>query len=219
MPFFVAEIGSNWEGDVEKAKLLINECWYAGANAVKFQMWRAKDLYQGKYKEYELTFQKAVDIKLHCDKLGIEFLCSVFYPEAVDFLETLGVKRYKLASRTMNRENNKDPYVAETVLKVRKTGKPIIYSNGHLYPSPKYSKLYCIPEYPADPAEIDWEEALKCDGFSDHCVGIAEAVKYAKLKPDGIIEKHVKLKDSKGPDAFFSITTQELATLITLSTS
>ncbi len=213
MPFFVAEIGSNWEGDVEKAKLLINECWYAGANAVKFQMWRAKDLYQGKYKEYELTFQKAVDIKLHCDKLGIEFFCSVFYPEAVDFLETLGVNKYKIATRTML---GRDPYSKQTIRAVQKTDKKIIVSNGDI---PESYRLYCIPDYPANPNDISWTEILKYDGFSDHCVGITEAVKYAKLKPDGIIEKHVKLKDSKGPDAFFSITTQELATLITLSTS
>ena len=43
--YFIAEIGSNWEGDMDKAKQLIKECKEAGANAVKFQMWRAKDLY------------------------------------------------------------------------------------------------------------------------------------------------------------------------------
>ena len=41
----VAEIGSNWEGSITKAKKLILECKKAGADAVKFQMWRAEDLY------------------------------------------------------------------------------------------------------------------------------------------------------------------------------
>ena len=41
----VAEIGSNWEGSITKAKKIIRECKKAGANAVKFQMWRAEDLY------------------------------------------------------------------------------------------------------------------------------------------------------------------------------
>jgi len=45
MVFFVAEIGSNWEGDVKKAKSLIAHCKLANISAVKFQMWRQKDLY------------------------------------------------------------------------------------------------------------------------------------------------------------------------------
>ena len=214
--YFIAEIGSNWLGDIQIAKEIIKKCKEAGANAVKFQMWRADDLYQGKYKEYELTFEKAKIIKQYCDFIGIEFFCSVFYPEAVGFLESLGVKRYKLASRTMKVN---DPYSAETIYAVERTRKPIIYSNGSLYPYTKNKKLYCIPEYPANPDKIDWEELLECDGFSDHTLGIEMALKYARLRPDSIIEKHVKLDDNLSPDSPFSITTQELATLITLSTS
>ena len=216
MVFFIAEIGSNWLGDIQIAKEIIKKCKEAGANAVKFQMWRADDLYQGKYKEYELTFEKAKIIKQYCDFIGIEFFCSVFYPEAVGFLESLGVKRYKLASRTMKVN---DPYSAETIYAVERTRKPIIYSNGSLYPYTKNKKLYCIPEYPANPDKIDWKELLECDGFSDHTLGIEMAQKYARLRPDSIIEKHVKLDDNLSPDSPFSITTQELATLITLSTS
>ena len=43
----VAEVASNWEGSIPKAKKLIKECKNAGADAVKFQMWRALDLYEG----------------------------------------------------------------------------------------------------------------------------------------------------------------------------
>ena len=84
---------------------------------------------------------------------------------------------------------------------------------------PRWTQLYCIPEYPANPDDINWKQASMCDGFSDHTLGIDHALNYAIQNPDKILEKHVKLVDSKGPDAFFSITTQELATLITLSTS
>jgi len=80
-------------------------------------------------------------------------------------------------------------------------------------------RLYCIPEYPAFNKDINWNEIIEYDGFSDHTLGIHAARKYARLKPDGILEKHVKLEDSKSPDAHFSITTQELAHLITLVTS
>ena len=42
----IAEIGSNWEGNIVKGQKIINECKNAGADAVKFQMWRADDLYR-----------------------------------------------------------------------------------------------------------------------------------------------------------------------------
>ena len=41
----IAEIGSNWEGNMNTAEKIIKECKNAGADAVKFQMWRAQDLY------------------------------------------------------------------------------------------------------------------------------------------------------------------------------
>ena len=43
----IAEIASNWEGSLSKAKKLLQESKDAGADAVKFQMWRANDLYKG----------------------------------------------------------------------------------------------------------------------------------------------------------------------------
>jgi len=179
-------------------------------------MWRAKDLYDGKYKKYELTIPKAVKIKQYADEIGIEFFCSVFYPEAVTVLETLGVKRYKLATRTMRCE---DFHAIDTILAVRKTDKDVIYSNGFPSPLSNHKQLYCIPEYPADPKDIDWDALLELDGFSDHTIGIGSALRYGRLHPDGILEKHIKLIDSKSPDAHFSITTQELAYLMTVLTS
>jgi len=221
----VAEIGSNWEGDVKKAYQLIKECKEAGADAVKFQMWRAKDLYDWKYKKYELTFPKMVKIKQYADEIGMEFFCSVFYPEAVKALETMGVKRYKIASRTCIK---KDPYWRETVEAVHKTGKPVIVSHGikenwfetqQWFDMKLTDDLYCISEYPAYEKDIDWDDMRNFDGFSDHTLGIKSALKYCKMFPDKILEKHIKLEDSKSPDAHFSITTQELAYLITKVTS
>ena len=43
--FITAEIGSNWEGSYIKAKKIIRECKKAGVDAVKFQMWKAEELY------------------------------------------------------------------------------------------------------------------------------------------------------------------------------
>ena len=131
--FVVAEIGSNWEGDTKKAEGIIKECKKAGADAVKFQMWRAANLYKKTHPNWkeiiksELTFEKAKQIKKIADKNHIEFFCSAFYPEGVDFLEGIGVKKYKIASRTCLQ---KDPYSSETLKRKSLTKKSIFISMG-----------------------------------------------------------------------------------------
>jgi len=129
------------------------------------------------------------------------------------------VKLFKIASRTFTLV---DPYSVETLATIADSKIPVIYSDGFFKVKlkPKSSReLFCIPEYPAAPSDIDWDKIGHYDGFSDHTPGIETALKYCKKYPDKILEKHVKLPDSKGPDAFFSITTQELAQLIILSKS
>ena len=107
--FIVAEIASNWEGSVPTAKKLIRESKKSGANAVKFQMWRASDLYKGHpdwkmIKKSELTPKQARILKRYSDQVGIEFFCSGFYPEAIEFLDSIKVKRHKRASRSKHKE-------------------------------------------------------------------------------------------------------------------
>ena len=103
--FVAAEIGSNWEGNFQKAKKIIKECKNAGADAVKFQMWRAGDLYKKSHpnwnniKKSELSFQMVKKLKDFSDNEKIEFFCSAFYPEAVKFLVSINVKKFKVASR------------------------------------------------------------------------------------------------------------------------
>ena len=230
--FVVAEIASNWEGDFIKAKKLIQESKKAGADAVKFQMWRAKDLYSNSHPEWkfikksELTFEKAKKIKKIADSEGIEFFCSAFFPEAISFLETIGVKKYKIASRTCLL---KDPKSKETLLQKSQTKKPVFISMGmggnkkqieKIFSKNKVTFCYCISEYPTDIKKIDWQKAKKFDGFSDHTLGITAPILFTVLKKQEgtkqiMIEKHVKLKKSKGPDASTSIDTDELAQLVT----
>lgn len=227
----ISEIGSNWEGDLAKAKKLVYESKVAGADLVKFQMWRALDLYSEKHpnwnviKKSELTFEKAKRIKEYADKIGIEFFCSAFYPEAIDFLESVGVKRYKVASRTCI---FKDPFSEQVLEKKAETKKPIIVSMGmggnankikRIFAKNKTTFCYCISKYPLSFSEINWKRAIEYDGFSDHTMGITAAIVYTVLKKQQaanhiIIEKHVKLKNSKGPDAATSIDTEELADLV-----
>ena len=228
----IAEIGSNWEGSILKAKKIIQECKMAGADAIKFQMWRASDLYSSTHpqwkviKKSELTFDKAEKIKKISDQLGIDFFCSVFYPEGVNFLESLKVKQYKVASRTCLM---KDPFSFETLTAKAKTRKPIIISMGMGGDKPKIKKIfsknpttycYCISDYPLNFRKINWKEAIKFDGFSDHTLGITASILFTAFKKQKnsssiLIEKHVKSKNSKGPDASTSIDTLQLKELIT----
>jgi N,N'-diacetyllegionaminate synthase len=227
----IAEIGSNWEGSVSKAEKIINECKKAGADAVKFQMWRAKDLYSENHlnwkeiKKSELTFEKAKKIKKIADDLKIEFICSAFYPEAVTFLESLDVVTYKVASRTCLL---KDPFSLDTLQNKASTKKHIIISMGmggnkkkiqNIFLKNKITFCYCISDYPLNFNKINWNKAVNFDGFSDHTMGITAPVLFATLKKQKkskqiIIEKHVKLKNSKGPDASTSIDTKQLSDLI-----
>ena len=229
----VAEIASNWEGNITKAKKLIKECKKAGANAVKFQVWRATDLYNEKHpnwkeiKKSELTFENIKLLKDFADKNNIDFFCSLFYPEAVEFLNSLNVKMYKVASRTCL---FKDPYSYETLQKEAETGKPIIISMGmggnknkikKIFSKNKVTFCYCISEYPTAFNKIQWNEAKKYDGFSDHTLGIIAPIVFSILKKQQganhvIIEKHVKLKNSKGPDASSSIDTSQLAEMVSM---
>ena len=229
--FVVSEIGTNWEGSFFKARKLIQESKNAGADAVKFQMWRASDLFSPKIPEWndikrsQVSFKDAKKLKEISDEIGIEFFCSAFYPEAVDFLESLNVKRYKIASRT---SIFKDVGSLETLTGKANTKKPAIISMGFggnrknlekIFAKNKTTFCYCIPEYPLDINKINWKKALEFDGFSDHTLGILASIIFATLKKrqntkNIIIEKHVKLKNSKGPDAPSSITVEELSALV-----
>lgn len=227
--FLISEIGSNWEGSISTAKKLIKKSKNAGADAVKFQMWRTEDLYPKhplikKIKKTELTFNNIQRLKSFSDSIGIEFFCSVFYPEAVDFLESIGVKRYKIASRTCIL---KDPLSIETLSAVNQTKKPTIVSMGMGGNKKNIEKalsknqvkfLYCISQYPLKINKIDWKFAVKHSGFSDHTLGITAPLIFTTLmkfhkQKQIIIEKHVKLEHSKSLDASTSIDTDQLKKL------
>ena len=149
----------------------------------------------------------------------------MFFPEAVDFLESINVKRYKIASR---RCLLKDPFALETLKKKASTKKPVIVSMGmggnrkkieNIFSKNQKTFCYCISEYPVDINKINWKNAIKFDGFSDHTLGIIAPIIFTILKKIKnskkiYIEKHVKLKNSKGPDASTSITTEQLKELM-----
>ncbi len=115
--FIIAEAGVNHNGELRLALRLCDEAAATGANAVKFQTFRAEDLavrgaptaqYQARQtgqqdqfamlQALELSEADHVAIRDHCLRLGIEFFSTPFSVEAVGLLQRLGVARLKLSS-------------------------------------------------------------------------------------------------------------------------
>ncbi len=115
--FVIAEIGHNHQGSVKIAKKLILKAKEAGANAVKFQKRSNRNLYTkeffnkpydhpnsfaktyGLHREFlELNFKQYKELQKYAKKLDILFFATPFDFESVDFLESLKVPCYKIAS-------------------------------------------------------------------------------------------------------------------------
>lgn len=226
----IAEIGSNWQGDIDLGKFHIKKAKESGATHVKFQMWRTEDIYEtsdpnwNEIKKSELNEDAAIELKNYADKLDIKWFCSVFYPESVEFLESINVEMYKIASWTTALKHK---FALETIQKVGKTKKQTFISTGNgiekntiekQFEQKTFQYTYCIAKYPALDQDIIWSKVLKYDFFSDHTLGITIPLTFVILKNslhvrDIFIEKHVKLDNSTGPDAPFSITFDELQNL------
>lgn len=139
--FLIAEAGVNHNGRLDLALQLVDAARAAGADAVKFQTFRAEDLalpgaataaYQegntgetdqfAMLRKLELSAEQHQAIAAHCAQVGIEFLSTPFSEGAVDLLAALGVRRLKLSSgEIVNRP---------LLEKAAATGLPLILSTG-----------------------------------------------------------------------------------------
>ena len=219
----IAEIGQNHNGNLRTAKKLIEKAKNSGADVVKFQIYDAKKLFSkinNPWYDYncktELSFEKVKILHEECKKLKIEFMASVFDAERVDWLEKLGVKRYKIASRSIFDKN--------LINKIIETNKPIIVSLGfwkkESFPksfcNSRVSFLYCISNYPTNLEQIKLSNVCfkKFSGFSDHTIGI-NASKIAMSRGARIIEKHFTLSHKTyGPDHACSMVPTQLEELV-----
>ncbi|HSH92067.1 MAG TPA: N-acetylneuraminate synthase [Ramlibacter sp.] len=139
--FVIAEAGVNHNGDLSMALQLCDAAKAAGADAVKFQTFRAEDLvvpgaptaqYQERatgqqdqfsmLEQLELSRDQHGKIKAHCDSIGIEFFSTPFSIDAVDMLVKLGVRRIKLPSGELTHRRLVEHAAA--------TGLPLIVSTG-----------------------------------------------------------------------------------------
>lgn len=220
----IAECGSNWYP--RHGEALIKACVDAHVSSVKFQLWRAEELYGEdwrKYEPYELPLQKFKEFKEFGDRMRIEVFASCFYVEAVDFLESLGIRRYKIASRTAAL---KIPGSLNVLKRISETGKPVIISTGYGCDWTRLTALFrgkatyldCIPKYPAEVKDFNFGKSSSQykDGYSNHIPSIYPCI-VAVCRGAKIIETHVMLDESfrdKSPDGCCSITINELASLV-----
>jgi sialic acid synthase SpsE len=220
----IAEIGQNFNGDVSLAKELIRLAKINGADVAKFQVYDAKSLFSKNNNEWydyncktELTKEHLEILKDECDNVGVEFMASVFDEERVEWLESLGIKRFKIASRSV--------HDVSLTNKILSTNKPIVVSLGmwnrdefpEIKSSSKVDFLYCISKYPTNLEclnfdNVDFKE--KYSGFSDHTLGIVAPI-VAMSRGAKIIEKHFTLdKNMYGPDHSCSMNPSELNELV-----
>lgn len=196
----IAEIGSNHLGLVEEAKRLIAAAKNAGCQVAKFQAFDESiwtPLAWAKRKHLAMGPEFFAECANVCAILGIEFMCTPCYPEAVEWLNPL-VKRWKIASADVGH--------GELIEAVRATVKPILVSTGFAWAPLWAIPLHCVVSYPASPASYGLNEwlhkvgILREWGLSDHTVGIGTAVAAVALGAS-IVEKHFALPESVGPDA------------------
>jgi len=242
--YVIAEAGLNHNGSVNIAKQLIDLAVEAGADAVKFQkrtvdklaIRAVLDASDGRFPEFGKTYREIREylefdmaqykkIKQYTEERGLDFLCTAFDPDAVDFLEELGVKIYKLASHSATN--------IELLKYLAKTGKQSIMSTGmadmseiktavQIFKKHKTPLLllHCVSAYPTplDECNLNMINVLKESfdlpvGYSGHELGYLPSVTAVAMGAVAI-ERHYTLdnnmvgfdhKMSLGPEDFIAM--------------
>ena len=248
-PFIIAEMSGNHNQSLDRAMAIVDAAAAAGAHAIKLQtytadtitldvragefniadkasLWNEKNLYD-LYKLAYTPWEWHGPLMQRARSLGMVCFSSPFDESAVDYLETLNVPAYKIASF----ENNHLPLIR----KVAETGKPMIISTGmatvaELDEAVRTARaagcndlvlLKCTSTYPASPENCNLltiphlRELFGCEvGLSDHTMGLGVSVA-AVAHGASVIEKHFTLKRTDGGvDSSFSMEPDELRALM-----
>lgn len=248
-PFIIAEMSGNHGQSLDKAMALVDAAAAAGAHALKLQtytpdtitldvhereffiadknsLWQGNSLYN-LYKVAMTPWEWHKPIFDYANSKGMLAFSSPFDLTAVEFLETLNVPCYKIASF----ENIDHGLLAA----VAKTGKPVIMSTGmatqaELAESVEVLRdngckdlilLKCTSNYPARPIDANLRtvphlaQLFNCQvGLSDHTPGVGVSVAAVALGAT-VIEKHFVLDRNGGEvDAEFSLEPHELKMLV-----
>src|SRR6266478_8562387 len=175
--YVIAEAGVNHGGKKERALALVRAAKWAGADAVKFQTFRADRLastrpatlahtkdqpnLQELFKKLELPFDAFRALHKEAKRIGIEFLSTPFDEESADFLYELGVSAYKIASGDITHR----PLIEH----VARKNKPVLLSTGmstgeeiehaidwmHTQANEQVVLLHCVSSYPAKHEELN----------------------------------------------------------------
>lgn len=241
----VAEISGNHLGSLERALAIVDAAALAGADAVKLQTFTPEQMADPDkiveagpwagcnlvdlYRRTHVPREWHEPIFRHARELGLDAFSSVFHPDDVDFLETLGCPMYKIASFELT-DHALIQYAA-------RSGKPLIISTGmatlgEIALAVNAAKsagcrdltiLKCTSAYPASPADANLAamkmlmRVTSCTayGLSDHTQGIGVAVAAAALGAS-MIEKHLTLsRAAGGPDAEYSMEPAEFQQMAT----
>jgi N-acetylneuraminate synthase len=241
--FIVAEVAQAHDGSLGILHSYIDALASTGVDAVKFQIhiadaessshepFRVNFSFVDKtrfdyWKRMEFSLAQWREVKKHCEERGVEFLASPFSVAAVEWLEALNVKRYKIASGEITN------YLL--LEKIARTGKPVIMSSGmsdiaelekafHFFRDKHVdvSLLQCTTMYPTPPEKLglnvilELKEKFQCAvGFSDHS-GNPAACLAAFVSGAEILEFHsVFDRNMFGPDATSSLTINEIKSLV-----
>jgi N,N'-diacetyllegionaminate synthase len=198
--FVIAEAGVNHNGDLKLARALIDVAVEAGADAVKFQTFRADRLvtpdapkaeYQRQatgdaesqfemLRRLELSADAHHELQSYCHERGIIFLSTPFDEEAVDLLDELGVPAFKISSGDLTNS----PLLEHVASK----GKPVILSTGMSELSELIEAvsvlnmagcdnpvlLHCVSNYPAQPPEVNLRAMQTMRSAFDVPVGFSD---------------------------------------------
>lgn len=241
--FIIAEIAQAHEGSLGIAHSYIDALAKTGVDAVKFQVhiaeaessfhepFRIRFTTQDKtrfnyWKRMEFSPAQWQELKAHCDEAGVEFMASPFSNAAVDLLEQIGVKRYKVGSGEVNN--------LLLLEKIARTGKPVILSSGmssfaELDESVAFlqehkidfSILQCTTSYPTRPQNygLNVIQELKqrygvAIGYSDHSAKIETCIAATAFGAE-ILEFHAIFnRQMFGPDATSSLEIDEIKQLV-----
>lgn len=221
--YLIAEIGINHNGSIETAKQLMKVASDAGFDAVKFQKRTVNVVYSpeelskpresvfGKTNgdlKYGLEFGKNEyqDIDLYSKKLGIDWFASPWDLQSVDFLEEFDVVAHKVASASLTDK--------ELLVRLRKTGKPIILSTGmstlnqisnavEIIGKRDLILMHTVSTYPAKNIDLNLrtintlrEKFGVLVGYSGHEVGVLPSVIAVSKYNACLLERHITLDRS-----------------------
>jgi sialic acid synthase SpsE len=241
--YVIAEAGLNHGGNKERAMALVRAAKWAGADAVKFQTFRADRLaskgpaklshvkdqpnLQELFKKLELPFDAFRALHKEAKRIGVEFLSTPFDEESADFLDELGVNAFKIASGDITHR----PLLEH----VSRKGKPVLLSTGmstveeiekaidwmHSQSNDQVVLLHCISSYPAQQDELNLKSVQFLRdrfgvpvGFSDHSVGPLGSVVATSLGAQ-VIERHFMIETRADmPDLAVSMDAKTLKTHI-----